>query len=53
MTVPPQEQQANARLISAAPDLLEALKGLYHPQPSVDAFEKARVAMYKATGGEV
>ena len=31
-------------------ELLEALKGLYHPQPSVDAFEKARVAMYKATG---
>lgn len=42
---------ANARLISAAPDLLEALKGLLlfpnNPRENL----KARAAIAKATGG--
>jgi len=54
MTIPPQEQKANARLISAAPDLLDALMTL----PGVTATDeelwawndKARNAINKATG---
>lgn len=46
------ETDANARLIAAAPDLLEALKGVYHPQPSPEAFAKALAAINKATTGE-
>lgn len=53
MTIPPREQQANARLISAAPDLLDALMTL----PGVTATDeelwawndKARAAIDKAT----
>lgn len=48
------EQEANARLIAAAPDLLEALKELLfdafedaHP----DAVKRARAAIARATGG--
>jgi hypothetical protein len=54
MTIPPMEQQANARLIAAAPDLLDALMTL----PGVGATDeelwawndKARNAIDKATG---
>lgn len=45
------EQQANARLISAAPELLEALKWAVD-NPNDDAYwiEQARAAILKATG---
>lgn len=55
MTIPPSEQQANARLISAAPDLLDAL--ITMPQSMLnteqdwwDWIDKARAAIDKATG---
>lgn len=55
MTIPPTEQQANARLISAAPDLLDAL--ITMPQSMLnteqdwwDWIDKARAAIDKATG---
>lgn len=57
MTIPPLEQQANARLISAAPDLLDAL--MTWPQwigatdDDIWAWvDKARAAIDKATEGE-
>ena len=44
---PPQEEQdANAKLMAAAPDLLNALKILYETHP----FELARKAINKASG---
>ena len=50
--VPLHEQEANARLIAAAPELLEALLALL---PGAEAMgwstEKARVAINKATQG--
>jgi len=55
MTIPPQEQKANARLISAAPDLLDALLKLpqHHgatEQEWWDWIDTARTAIDKATG---
>jgi hypothetical protein len=55
MTIPPQEQKANARLISAAPDLLDALLKLpqHHgatEQEWWDWIDIARTAIDKATG---
>ena len=55
MTVPPQEQQANARLIAAAPDLLEALQtlpqGPLYTDDEINLWvEKASAAIDKATG---
>lgn len=55
MTIPPLEQQANARLISAAPDLLDALLKLpqHHgatEQEWWDWIAIARAAIDKATG---
>ena len=62
------EQSANARLIAAAPELLEALKAMLEvhgvrqehanasveiPQSWVDLSDVARTAIAKATGGEV
>jgi len=49
--------EANARLIAAAPDLLEALQDLFHSFEMADAIEcdigrKARAAIAKATGSE-
>jgi hypothetical protein len=53
MTIPPLEQQANARLISAAPDLLDALMtmpGLGATDVELWAWnDKARAAIDKAT----
>ena len=47
-------QEANARLIAAAPDLLEALQAVLSncldSQGLADAYEQARVAIAKATG---
>jgi hypothetical protein len=54
MSIPPQEQKANARLISAAPDLLDALMtlpGLGATDVELWAWnDKARAAIDKATG---
>ena len=53
MTIPPQEQKANARLISAAPDLLDALvtmPGITATDSEMWAWnDKARAAINKAT----
>jgi hypothetical protein len=55
----PEEMRANARLIAAAPDLLEALQELYHLIDSAHDGErvfttemqkKAKAAIAKATG---
>lgn len=48
-----EEAEANARLISAAPDLLEALKALVHPDGfdvSPENLAAARAAILKAEG---
>jgi len=55
MTIPPQEQQANARLVSAAPDLLEALQTMPQGLMTTDEdwmrwIETARTAIDKAIG---
>jgi hypothetical protein len=64
MTVPPQEQQANARLLAAAPDLLAALSDLHlavtmRPTSSGGlstrervALDRARAAIAQATGDQ-
>lgn len=57
MTIPPMEQLANARLIAAAPDLLNALLKLpqHHgatEQEWWDWIDTARAAIDKATKGE-
>ncbi len=43
--------EANARLIAAAADLLAALHELVQRGPSQFAWERARAAIAKATGG--
>ena len=45
------QSEANARLIAAAPDLLEALKILVITRSAVKALPAARAAIAKATGG--
>lgn len=55
-----QEQEANARLISAAPEMLEALKLLFQawdcawidPEERVDIYNRVDSAITKAEGGE-
>ena len=52
-----QTELANARLIAAAPDLLDALDYMLNVCHAIDAqgdeaHEKARAAIAKATGGE-
>ena len=52
---PEMEVKANARLIAAAPDLLEAIQGLLNALPSATthpAIKAARAAIAKATVGE-
>lgn len=45
--------EANARLIAAAPEMLEALRALIEPTYSRKTAErKARAAIAKATGGQ-
>ena len=49
------EQEANARLIAAAPDLLEALIEVFEDKQSVNKLswiDKTATAIAKATGGE-
>lgn len=49
----PDERRANARLIAAAPDLLEALEELLNALPSATthpAIKAARAAIARATG---
>lgn len=53
--LPPEEQKANANLIAAAPELLEALEVILDDSPSSilrfeEAIEKAREAISKAYG---
>lgn len=50
MTIPPQEQQANARLIAAAPDLLEFAKWVLSLKTGGMIEGRARAAIAKATG---
>ena len=48
-----QTELANARLIAAAPDLLEALEFVIRGVPDTwEGVQKARAAIAKATGGE-
>ena len=51
-----EQQQANARLIAAAPDLLEALQAVLanslDSKGLADAHKQARAAIAKATGGK-
>ena len=55
---PTEEDRANARLIAAAPDLLEALNGLIEEiddcaQPSDwDFYDASRAAIARAKGGD-
>ena len=50
----PKQAEANARLIAAAPDMLEALEGLMHPCGGVigttKAIANAKAAIAKAKG---
>lgn len=56
MTIPPQEQQANARLIAIAPELFEIAKGLLALEHQCKTHGlwmlavNARAAIAKATG---
>ena len=52
-TEEPDQQQANASLIAAAPDLLEALLGVLRiADRATVEFDAARAAIKKATGGQ-
>ena len=55
-TIPPEEQRANARLIAAAPDLLNELRDMLacvydeeRDDQTIKAVEAARIAVAKAT----
>ena len=44
------EAEANARLIAAAPEMLEALRNLTHPMASDDDLQNALAVIAKAEG---
>jgi hypothetical protein len=46
------EDEANARLIAAAPEMLEALRSLTHPMASDEDLENALAVIAKAEGRE-
>jgi predicted RNA-binding protein Jag len=46
------ESEANARLIAAAPEMLEALQSLTHPMASDDDLQNALAVIAKVKGGE-
>jgi hypothetical protein len=46
------EMWANARLIAAAPELLEALQSLTHPMASDEDLQNALAVIAKAEGGD-
>jgi len=46
------EAEANARLIAAAPELLEALQSLTHPMASDEDLSHALAVIAKAKGGD-
>jgi|688.fasta_scaffold1232921_2 hypothetical protein len=46
------EVMANARLIAAAPDLLEALQSLTHPMASDQDLQNALAVIAKVKGGD-
>ena len=45
------EDEANARLIAAAPEMLEALQSLTHPMASDEDLQNALAVIAKAKGG--
>ena len=46
------EDEANARLIAAAPELLEALQSLTHPMASDQDLQNALAVIAKVKGGD-
>jgi hypothetical protein len=46
------EWRANARLIAAAPEMLEALQSLAHPMASDEDLQNALAVIAKAKGGD-
>jgi predicted RNA-binding protein Jag len=46
------EAEANARLIAAAPEMLEALQSLTHPMASDEDLQNALAVIAKAKGGD-
>ncbi len=46
------EAEANARLIAAAPELLEALRNLTHPMASDEDLQNALAIIAKVKGGD-
>jgi hypothetical protein len=46
------EAEANARLIAAAPEMLEALQSLTHPMASDEDLSHALAVIAKAKGGD-
>ena len=46
------EDEANARLIAAAPELLAALQSLTHPMASDDDLQNAIAVIAKVKGGD-
>ena len=46
------EWRANARLIAAAPEMLEALQNLTHPMASDEVLQNALAVIAKVRGGD-
>jgi len=46
------DHKANARLIAAAPEMLEALQSLTHPMASDEDLQNALAVIAKVKGGE-